>query len=191
MHFNFGCYKNCDTCEYVGFTENNQKCTTCKNNEEFCYLRNINDNNCFNIFSSTYNYYNNNEALICVPLNKLCPDDYPFENKETRECKEIISFNELLSEKYIINNSKKSIDTLIELFYEQIKNKTVDISEEIIINLCDIIMHMTSTEKQKHYIEQGLNKNISSINLNECENILKSKHNIEGSLIILKIDIKS
>ena len=191
VKYKFGCYKSCDTCEYVGFTENNQKCTTCKNNEEFCYLRNINDNNCFNIFSSTYNYYNNNEALICVPLNKLCPDDYPFENKETRECKEIISFNELLSEKYIINNSKKSIDTLIELFYEQIKNKTVDISEEIIINLCDIIMHMTSTEKQKHYIEQGLNKNISSINLNECENILKSKHNIEGSLIILKIDIKS
>ena len=94
VNYNFGCHKNCDICEYAGFTENNQKCTTCKNNEEnICYLRNINDNICYNIFSLTYKYYNNSGSLICIPLKEKCPDDYPFEDKNTKECKKKLHLN--------------------------------------------------------------------------------------------------
>ena len=190
VKYNFGCHKNCDICEFVGLKEDNQKCTTCKNNEEYCYMNNNNNNNCFNIKKLTYNYYNKIGTLICIPLNENCPDEYPYENKNTKECKESISFEELISDEYIITNTKEIIDNVTKLFNEQIKNKKLNITDDIFINGKNITFHITSQEKQKEYINNNLYINISSIDLNECENVLKDHYHINESLIIFKIDIK-
>ena len=58
--------------------------------------------------------------------------------------------------------------------------------EDILIKTNDTIYQITTTENQKN----NTNKNISTIDLGECENILKDKYNINKtlSLIIFKVD---
>ena len=57
---------------------------------------------------------------------------------------------------------------------------------EIVVNNKDSIIQITSSDKQKN----NENYNISSINLGECETILKNEYSINqnASLLILKID---
>ena len=190
IKFNFGCHKNCGSCEYAGITPDNQKCLSCKNNEGLCFMNN--ENNCFNINSLTYNYYYNEiGTLICTPLNGKCPENYPFEDKKTKECKEIISFNDLVLETHKFSNNKNVMDKVIRLIYEEIKSKNYKSFEELIINLNDnSIIQITSSENQEYNIDNILFNNISSINLNECEEILKKDYNIKTPLIIIKLDIK-
>ena len=188
MKYNFGCYKNCDICEYVGLNLDEQKCITCKDSEEFCYMNN--ENNCFDVKDLVFNYYSGTDSLICIPINEGCPNDYPFENKNTKECKESIDLEDLISLDYKITNKKEVIDTVIELLNEGIKNKTLNTSDDTIITGINITFHITSPGKQKEYIENNLYNNISSIYLNECENKLKGYYHIDEPLIIMKIDIK-
>ena len=184
--YNFSCHINCETCEYIGISLDNQKCLSCANG--FCYMGL--EKNCFNIDSLIYNYYNEVGTLICVPLNEICPDDFPFEDKNTKECKEMITFEDLVLENHIYSNSKKVIDKLIDLFYKEIKNKNIVPENDTIIKGYNVIFQTSTLERQKYYIDNGINNNISSINLNECEDILKSSYGINDSLIILKVDIK-
>ena len=186
--YNFGCHKMCDTCEYAGLKLDEQKCTTCKKSEDYCYMKD--ENNCFDVKVSTFKYFNKIGELVCVPLNENCPDDFPFENKITKECEKSISFLNLTSNDFEITTSKPVIDKIIELLNDQIKNKTINITEDTIINGKNITFHLTSPEKQKEYIDNDLYNNISSIDLNKCENILKQHYKINNSLIIMKIDIK-
>ena len=188
VKYNFGCHKICDTCEYTGIKIDDQKCITCKHSEEYCYMNN--ENNCFDTKNLTYNYYNKIGKLICIPSQENCPNDYPFENKNTKECKESISFKDLVSEEYIITNNKETIDKVIKILKEQINNKNINNSEDTIIKGKNITFHLTSPEKQKEYIDNNLYENISSIDLNECENILKEFYQIKEPLIIMKVDIK-
>ena len=188
IKYNFGCYKNCYNCEYVGFTLDNQKCLSCKNNEELCYMNNT--NNCFNVNSLTYNYYKEDGNLICVPLNSLCPEDYPFEDRITKECKKILNFDDLILEKHIYANTKTAIDKVVQLIYEEIKNNKLNTSENYLLNTDGTIFQITSPENQKYYINNSLYTNISTIDLNECADILKKENNIKDQLIIVKLDIK-
>ena len=189
IKYNFGCYKNCDKCEYVGLTLDDQKCLSCKDPETFCLMKNT--NNCFNINYLVYNFYNKNGSLICLPLNESCSNnyDYPFENKITKECKESINYDDLLSGNYTIDNNKRTIDEVIKIFHEQIKNKTVNSSENIIVKGRNVTFQLTDTEELKNNTKNKLFNNISSIDLNECEEILKKEYGID-KLTILKIDIK-
>jgi len=189
IKYNFGCHKNCDECEYIGFILDDQKCLSCKDPENFCQMKNT--NNCFDINSLIYNFYNKSGNLICIPLNESCSDeyDYLFENKITKECKQTINFEDLLSDNYTIDNNKKTIDEVIKIFHEQIKNKTLNSTENIIVKGKNITFQLTDSEQQKNYTNNKLYNNISSIDLNECEEILKKEYGID-KLTILKIDIK-
>ena len=61
--------------------------------------------------------------------------------------------------------------------------------EDTVIQTKNVIFEISTLEGQKN----NNNSNISSIDLGECENILKEKNNIlpEDSLIVLKSDIKN
>ena len=192
IKYNFKCYLNCGTCEYAGLTLYNQKCLTCKNSEDFCYINTgkNNEKNCYYLKSLNYRFYNKNGSYICIPLKESCPDDFPFENKDTKECKQMITFDDLLKENHIINNTKSSIDKVIKIFHDIINNKTLNNSEDIIIKGNNLTFQITNPENQKNNTKNKLYNNISSIDLNECEEKLKKEYNIKGSLIILKIDIK-
>ena len=189
IKYNFGCHKNCDECEYVGLTLDDQKCLSCKDPEYFCLMKNT--NNCFNINSLIYNFYNRSGSLVCLPLNESCFNDYdyPFENKITKECKESINYDELVSDNFTIANNKRTIEEVIKIFHEKIKNKTLNSSENIIVKGKNVTFQLTDTEQQKNYTKNKLFNNISSIDLNECEEILKKEYGID-KLTILKIDIK-
>ena len=188
VKYNFGCHKNCYTCEYAGITIDNQKCITCRNDLGYCHMNN--DNNCHNISSLLIKYYNNSGSLICLPLNEICPEDYPFENKNTKECLKSFSIEDLLSNNYNITNNKQQIDKVFQLLEELIKNKTLNVSQDTILNGYNVTFHITTPERQKNYINNALYNNISSIDLNECEEILKDYYHIKDSLILMKIDIK-
>jgi len=189
IKYNFGCHKNCDKCEYIGFALDDQKCLSCKDPEYFCLMKNT--NNCFNINSLIYNFYNKSGNLICLPLNESCSNDdnYLFENKITKECKESINFDDLLSNNFTFDNNKKTNDEVIKIFHEKIKNKTLNSSQNIIVKGKNITFQLTDSEQQKNYTKNKLFNNISSIDLNECEEILKKEYGID-KLTILKIDIK-
>ena len=189
IKYNFGCHKDCETCEYVGVTLSNQRCLSCRSGEGYCYMEN--ENNCFHINSVNYKYYiNENGTLICVPLGLSCPDNYPFEDKNTRECKSIIRIKDLVLENHIY--SKNEIEKIIQIFYNEIQNnKNLTVYEDIILFDDDYSIQITTTERQKFYINnKDIYNNISSINLNECEDLLKKEYNITSPLIIMKIDLK-
>ncbi len=50
----FSCYETCQTCEFVGFNDDYQKCLSCKQNEnnDFCYMES--KKNCYNTKDSIY-----------------------------------------------------------------------------------------------------------------------------------------
>ena len=74
--------------------------------------------------------------------------------------------------------SSNSINTLLDIFT---KNE-----EDLIVNNKNIKYRITSTKNQKEKIYDD----ISTIDLGECENILRKKYNINTniSLIIFKVD---
>ena len=189
IEYTFGCHQNCELCEIVGLSFDDQKCSSCNINatNDFCLMKS--EGNCFNTSSLLYRYYNTNGSFLCVENNDICPDDYPFENKNTKECKNKLSLDDLDEDDYDINNDKKTIDTIVELLNGQIKNKTLNYTNDTIIEGKNVTFQITTPENQKDTINNKKNNNISSIDLNECEEILKEHYKIK-ELIILKIDIK-
>jgi hypothetical protein len=75
--------------------------------------------------------------------------------------------------------------------YEQFKNETLTDyhGENKIIKTENVVLQISKLGEQKNQN----NKNISSIDLGECEKILKNKYNISNNedLIVIKADIKS
>ena len=126
--------------------------------------------------------------LKCVPLELSCPNDYPFENKNTKECIENVVFDDLISENYAY--SENALNKIIESFNEKISTGNLDTSEDIILNNDKFVFQLTTPEKQKYYLNNDLYNNISNLDLKGCEDILKSEYGINGSLAIMKIDLK-
>ena len=83
---------------------------------------------------------------------------------------------------YIINNI---IDNIISGNLNILLSKIISgESNDYILKEDDVIFQITTTDNQKN-IEYD---NVSTINLGQCEDILKKKYGINGSLIIFKID---
>ena len=188
IKFNFACYQNCETCEYVGVSSENQKCLSCKDNDIKCYIES--ENNCDNIDSLKYKFYNDIGILKCIFIDLSCPDNYPFENIITKECKYNITFDELISENYIYQINQIILEKIIQLFDDEIKNKNIDINKDILIYSSNLSIHLTTVEKMESSLNNELYNNVSTIDLNECEDVLKREYGINGSLSILKLDIK-
>ena len=112
-----------------------------------------------------------------------------FLEKTSKECEDIAQFEELINEKYIPLNNKKTIDKVFELYSEDLKNNKNSKRSEIIEG-DKITFQITTTEEQNFNIQNNLYKNISSIDLDECEEIIREKYDIEEPLIIMKVDIK-
>ena len=99
------------------------------------------------------------------------------------------SFNieEILNNRYI--NEKINIEQYEDI-KESLLNKNKNNTEEnIIIRTETLLIQLSSLDDQKN----SDNSNISSIDIGECENILKTTYNLseEENLIIYKVDIKT
>ena len=205
------CYKKCDYYYYFD-SSNNYLCTK-ENKCPSYYSKLIKEKkkcieNCKydNIYIYEYNNIcykscpNGTEISlnnICIQLNNFsCSENYPYINKANeciKECKiaefiNRICITNLQTDKLKQNNinniknaiSIHSIDSLLD-------NILIENGEDIMIFEEGIKYQITSTLNQKinNY------KNVSTINLGDCENILKTKYNISKneSLLIFKLDI--
>ena len=147
------------------------------------------DGNCYNIVVNNYNYYKNlsDNITYCVPKNEFCPYEYPFENIMTKECKNDFTYEELMNKTIIPTNYPYVIQKVHDVLYEALKNGSIDLNtNEIIIKGKNVSFHILKNDEQDF---ETMN-NLSSIDLNECEDLLKEKYNIKDSLIIFIADIK-
>ena len=164
------CLKNCTDDENYQFEYNN-----------ICYkeLPDITDIS----FDSTYSKEDYSNTYIYTSL-------------ETTEYIQECTVIEYMKGNCIINNYNKTLskDEIIKMIENKIEDHSMDslitdIIEEqkdLLIKEENLLLQITSTENQRN----NKNKNISTIILGECENILKRVYNIkdEYSLIIFKID---
>ena len=125
---------------------------------------------------------NDNDYLCVID----CPEELPFQENE--ECIENCKAVDFFNEKCIINNENiKTKEKIIKTIIDEIN--TLKINEEKkdwIIKDKNITYQITSSNNQL----KGEYNNLTTIDLGECQNILKKKYNIKAdeNLIILKID---
>ena len=151
-----------------------------------------------------YYYYNfdekNMKSKICLPEGAICPEEKPYEIISTKECILSCSYENLIISECKLSNKNIGIEQIIQNFRYEIENNNQLINKILYGNFSDltilgnnIIYQITTTVNQQIKIEAKINDGISSINLGECESILKRENQIgeNVSLIILKYDFNT
>ena len=164
--------------------EKNKCIKNCSDDDIYkCEINNI----CYECYEEKTDSINENE--------KECPYDTPYQLKNedcVSECNEIDFFNGVCK---ISNDNSSILENMIEIIKSQLENKELEgllsnvedgEKKDLLIKVYNMTYQLTTTENQK-------NKNytnISTINLNNCEDILKSENGIDPnkSLIIFKVD---
>ena len=132
------------------------------------------------------------DKYFCKPL---CDKEKPFEIIDAQECVEKCDLTRIKSKLCIPNyEPKNTIDSLlknIEDIFTSNDYNTLDIENgsDDIIKYNDITATLTTIENQKNNENYG---NVTTINLGNCENILKNVYNITNNetLFMRKIDVK-
>ena len=165
------CTKNCSGIYNKLITEKNKCTKDCKNDDVYKYEYN---KKCYEKCPNGTIYIK--EEGICIQekydstvINTIIYTEIP-ENEISKQDEEIINFkNNIINNEAIIENAKNGED-----FVKEEK---------------DILFQVTSSKSQKN----NTNKNISSIDLKDCEDKLKSIYKINPNLplIIIKIDYYS
>ena len=216
------CYKNCELCNGGG-NEIDNNCSKCKSNLKFLndsfYKRNCYEECPFYYYYNELNIYKCTENNICPEYyNKLiiekrkcidnCKNDndnyiYEYNNICYGKCPNGTIFNittEICEDKIISSQEIKADNgTLIEdnkifSYREKISDGSlikfiIENGEDIIDPIGDITIQITTSENMKN----NKNKNISTIDLGNCEDILRNIYKINYSLplLIYKVDYKN
>ena len=186
------CYKTCNF--YYYFNEsNNFRCTNLfKCPKEYNKLIK-NKNQCVDDCKNTdvYRYEYNNTCYQECPNGTIHNDnDYICFNYQNMETTNTIDINPNLSSTIDILSTyleREEMDREIENFRELISNFSITENKEDIISKKDNVQfQMTTSDNQK----KNSNKNVSTIDLGDCETKLKNIYGINQSLplIIFKID---
>ena len=136
------------------------------------------------------NLYKNERKLLSE-----CPDEKPFQIIETGICVEDYNLIDFFNNIYTIKNeNNKILENTIKKIEKQIIDRTIDDLLEKVINVQkdyifqnnNILIQITSSYNQNYRIYN----NISTVELEKCENILKEIYNItdDKPLIILKVE---
>ena len=185
--FNFSCYPSCENCFFGSFSEDNQKCLSCKSEENLCFMEK--NKSCYNISMLIYNYYKHNitNEIICVPHGEFCLNEYPFEIRDTKECVKECDYEDLVNKYKIASNEPNSIISVFDIIHDRIKRENFEeeINKEMIIEGYNITIQTTDSLKQKYYIDNRIITNLSIIDLSDCE----KKLGLDKPLIIVKMDI--
>jgi len=194
------CHSNCEKCS-KGPKPNNMNCDECK--EEF-YLEIDEDDNsirncyiCNNYFYYIYYEETDKNAKICLKDNEFCPEIRPYEIIATKECNLTCSYESLinlickpLNVKIVADQIKNILKEQIIINNEMIESVLNNTFEDVTIDGYNSKYQISTTKNQKLNINN--NDGISTIDLNECEKILKKSLNLSDniSLILLKEDLK-
>ena len=190
------CYKTCKTCDREGnYIYHN--CITCHQNISIVIPEN-NLKNCRK--NCSYYYYFDNQNNFQCTMNLSCPDAYPLLIKNRNECIEYLSFESL--KRQLQNNGNITLNTKTEenKYYDNIiKNieenftsenydsSNIDNGKDDVIKEGKITITFTSSQNQKN----NINYNMTTIDLGECETLLRNEYNISinETLYMKKIDI--
>ena len=138
-----------------------------------------------------------NKKYFCKPI---CNESFPYEIIHTQECVSNCEISSILNYSCIVNYQNQEKDDII-IFDSLLKNiedlftsNDYDISEieggnNNIIKYEEITITLTTTKNQKNEEKNG---NVTTINLGDCERILKEAYNISfnETLFIKKIDVE-
>ena len=187
------CNEACKTCNTQGNSENHN-CLTC--NENFPFI--IEKNNKFNCVSNcSYYYYKKENNYYCTKeLN--CTVDYPKLKPNSRECTDMIDAGDIMANivpeeagesKLQQINYYNNLIQYIDNSFTSPKYDTTNIEngKDEIIKTDQMTVTFTTTENQKN----NLYNNMTSIDLGECETLLRNFYNISDNetLYMKKIDI--
>ena len=193
------CYDTCETCETKGnnITHN---CLSC--NKDFPI--NISFNNYTNCYlNCTYYFYFDQDNNYLCTKNSSCPHEFPKLDDEKRQCikndiknmiQNIIKYekNETESEEKMKEEEVKYYDQIIEnieagFTSDNYDTSNLDKGEDEVIETEKMTVTFTTTQNQK----DNTNNNMSSIDLGECEKLLRNYYNISDNetLYMKKVDI--
>ena len=133
-------------------------------------------------------------------MDSTCPKEYPKLNVDKKECNKN-SINNIIEETLtngiseINKNSKeeeiKYYDILLQIieegFTENYDTSTIDKGQDEVIETDKMTVTFTTSQNQKN----NINNNVTTIDLGECETILRNEYNISSNetLYMKKIDI--
>ena len=198
------CHDYCGSCHKIGTSINDQKCESCLDDYQYDYPK-ILTPNCVpeKYYKKSYNeiipytegnpkYFTNltNNKTIYFKNDLFCPDEYPFLIIKTNECKNSCTYEELL-----YKNCTFSQET--DIIYNELKEnviKTYSSDGESLVIEAEVgyVFQLTTTLNELKSLG-GIYPNefnLSMIDLNDCEALLKQTNDIEEDtpLIILKYE---
>ena len=191
------CYKTCSSCNYLGTSPSNQKCLACLQEDySFEFTGNcVPEGHYLDIELNEIKkcgedakiiIEKNTGKKICFKKEYNCPEDYPFYLEKSHECIENYSFEELLNEILHMNITNKNV-LIYDLITEKaIQNYTIN-GSMIIKGDNNYVYELTNTFNDN---SNNSKYNLSTIDLGECENIIKRENQIDQNipLIILKLE---
>ena len=197
------CHKYCGTCYYYGASINNQKCNSCLVNYDFY---NENSSNCIaegyfrdkelgkiiecNEDNSKFYIDKETNKSICFKNDLDCPIEYLYYVSDKRECKIDCSFSELSNRTCIISQENNIIYN--ELVNDIIKEYKNNENTLVLEAQDDYVFQMTNTVNEISTKEGKMENqyNLSIIDLDQCENLLKKKNGIDDNtpLILIKYE---
>ena len=191
------CYESCSSCNYLGTSPSNQKCLTCiQEDYSLQFTGNcVPEGHYLDIELDEIKRCGEDAKIIvnkntgkkyCFKKDYNCPDDYPFYLEKSHECIENYSFELLLDEIMHMNVTNKNV-LIYDLITEKaIQNYTMN-GRMIIEGDNNYVYELTNTFNDN---SDSSDNDLSTIDLGECENILKRENEIDPNipLIILKLE---
>ena len=214
------CFKNCKSCDAIS-NEVDNNCIECKPNFHFFsdsfYKKNCYEECPFYYYFNEFNQYKCTEKRECpdqfnklIASKKKCTNkcknsndennEYIFEYNNIcyKECPKGTIYNETI-DICILNKTLNEEDKKLSYYQEKIADGSFnDLIQNLIedTNGTDLVVpdeNITIQITTSDMMKNNKNKNISNIDLGDCEDILRNEYNINKSfpLIIFKIDFKS
>ena len=179
------CYFTCKTCNIPG---NNaiHNCIKCNDNYPIG-IKNDNSLNCYE--NCSYYYYVDNENNFHCTQDSSCPKEYSKLNKNKMECVKYDLLKELEDLKINVINVTEKMSKVEEIeYYDNLKKaiekefiENYDIeklnSGDEVIKTEKMTITFTTVENQKN----NINKNVTTINLGGCEQLLRDYYNISSN----------
>ena len=179
------CYFTCKTCNISG-NNATHNCIKCNDNYPIG-IKNDNSLNCYE--NCSYYYYVDNENNFHCTQDSSCPKEYSKLNKNKMECVKYDLLKELEDLKINVINVTEKMSKVEEIKYYDNLIKTIekefienyDIeklnSGDEVIKTEKMTITFTTVENQKN----NINKNVTTINLGGCEQLLRDYYNISSN----------
>ena len=190
------CYETCKTCDKEG-NYTNHNCIICNSNTPYA----IKKNDIINCYSSCDSYYYYNETNYFCTMNSSCPDAFPKLKQNSKECIFLLNLENInegisqIDKNGIQNSIEKAIkyyDNIlanIESIFtsENFDTSNIDKGNDEVLRTDKVTVTFTTAENQRNNIY----KNVTKIDLGECEDLLRNAYNIsrDTTLYMKKMDV--